>query len=122
MCYGGAIGEPPMQAVHVIRFDDTDRAVAFYRDTRDLTLRVASPYRTVSDTGAVTFALRAATERNPAGSAQVGFTTTVLQAIYGGRQAAGLTFAAPPVDERGSLLLRILACDGAEIGLTGAKP
>jgi lactoylglutathione lyase len=111
-----------MQAVHVIRFDDTDRAVAFYRDTRDLTLRFASPYWTEFDTGAVRPAPGPASERNPAGSAQVGFITPGLEAIYAGRQAAGLTFAAPPVDERWSLFSRMLECAGAKIGLTGAKP
>lgn len=114
-----------MQAVftHAIKFvDDMDRAVAFYRDTIGLPLRYASPFWSEFDTGAVTFALHPASERNPAGSTQVGFTTPGLEEVYASREAAGLTFSAPPVDEHGTLLSRILDCDGAEIGLSGARP
>ena len=114
-----------MQAVftHAIKFvDDMDRAVAFYRDTLGLTLRFASPYWSEFETGAVTLALHPASDRNPAGSTQVGFTARDLEAIYAGREAAGLTFTAPPVDEHGTLLSRMLDCEGAEIGLSGAKP
>jgi catechol 2,3-dioxygenase-like lactoylglutathione lyase family enzyme len=114
-----------MQAVftHAIKFvDDMDRAVAFYRDTLGLPLRFASPYWSEFDTGAVTLALHPASERNPAGSTQVGFTTPDLEGIYAGREAAHLTFTAPPVDEHGTLLARILDCESAEIGLSGAKP
>jgi len=114
-----------MQAVftHAIKFvDDMDRAVAFYRDTLGLKLRFATPHWSEFDTGAVTLALHPASERNPAGSTQVGFTTPGLEAIYAGREAVGLTFTAPPVDEHGTLLSRILDCEGAEIGLSGAKP
>lgn len=114
-----------MQVVftHAIKFvDDMDRAVAFYRDTLGLTLRFASPFWSEFETGAVTLALHPASERNPAGSTQVGFTTPGLEAIYAGREAAGLTFTAAPVDEHGTLLSRILDCEGAEIGLSGAKP
>ena len=114
-----------MQAVftHAIKFvDDMDRAVAFYRDTLGLTLRFASPHWSEFDTGAVTLALHPSSERNPAGSTQVGFTTPDLEAIYAARQAAGLEFTAAPVDEHGALLARILDCEGAEIGLSGAGP
>jgi catechol 2,3-dioxygenase-like lactoylglutathione lyase family enzyme len=114
-----------MQAVftHAIKFvDDMDRAVAFYRDTLGLTLRFASPHWSEFETGVVTLALHPASARNPAGSTQVGFTTPDLGQIYAGREAAGLTFTAPPVDEHGTLLSRILDCEGAEIGLSGARP
>jgi predicted enzyme related to lactoylglutathione lyase len=113
-----------MQAVftHAIKFvDDMDRAVAFYRDTLGLPLRFASPYWSEFDTGAVTLALHPASERNPAGSTQVGFTTADLEDVYARREAAGLTFTAPPVDEHGTLLSRLLDCEGVEISLSGAK-
>jgi lactoylglutathione lyase len=112
-----------MQAVftHAIKFvEDMDRAVAFYRDALGLPLRFASPYWSEFDTGAVTLALHPASERNPAGSTQVGFTTADLAAVYAGREAAGLTFTAPPFDEHGTLLSRMLDCEGAEIGLSNA--
>jgi catechol 2,3-dioxygenase-like lactoylglutathione lyase family enzyme len=93
-----------MQAVftHAIKFvDDMDRAVAFYSDTLGLPLRFASPHWSELDTGTVTLALHPASERNPAGSTQVGFTTAGLEAVYAAREAAGLTFTAPAVDEIG---------------------
>ena len=114
-----------MQAVftHAIKFvADMDRAVGFYRDTLGLPLRFASPFWSEFDTGPVTLALHPASERNPAGSTQVGFTALDLEAIYAGRETAGLTFTAAPIDEHGTLLSRILDCEGAEIGLSGAKP
>jgi predicted enzyme related to lactoylglutathione lyase len=114
-----------MQAVFnlAIKFvDDMDRAVAFYRDTLGLTLRFGSPHWSEFDTGAVTLALHPESARNPAGSSQLSFTTPGLEAIYAGREAAGLTFTAPPADEHETLLSRILDSDGAEIGLTDARP
>ena len=114
-----------MKAVfsHAIKFvEDMDRAVAFYRDKLGLPLRFTSPYWTEFDTGAVTLALHPASERNPAGSTQVGFTTASLEAVYADREAAGLNFTAPPFDEHGAVLSRLLDCEGAEIGLSSAKP
>ncbi|HLY79495.1 MAG TPA: VOC family protein [Caulobacteraceae bacterium] len=113
-----------MQAffTHAIKFvGDMDHAVAFYRDTLGLPLRFASPYWSEFDTGTVTLALHPASERNPAGSTQVGFTTPGLEAIYASREAAGLSFTAPPLDEHGTLLSRLLDSEGAEISLSGAR-
>ena len=114
-----------MQAtfVYAIKFvDDMDRGVAFYRDTLGLTLKFATPFWSEFDTGAVTLALHPASERNPGGAVQLGFSTPDLEGVFEGREAAGLTFTAPPVDQHGSLLSRILDCEGAEIGLSDAKP
>jgi predicted enzyme related to lactoylglutathione lyase len=97
---------------------DMETAVAFYRDTIGLTLRFATPFWSEFDTGSVTLALHAASEAHPAGSAQLGFSTGDLQTLYAEREANGLTFTAPPVDQHGSLLARILDCEGAEISLS----
>jgi catechol 2,3-dioxygenase-like lactoylglutathione lyase family enzyme len=99
---------------------DMDKAVAFYRDTLGLTLKFATPFWSEFDTGPVTLALHPASERNPAGGVQLGFTTPDLPGVYAGREAVGLDFAAPPVDEHGTLLARILDCEGAELSLLGA--
>jgi catechol 2,3-dioxygenase-like lactoylglutathione lyase family enzyme len=118
------LGGFQMQAVftHAIRFvGDMDRAVAFYRDTLGLPLRFASPYGSEFETGPVTLALHPASARNPARSTQVGFTTPELEAIYADRERGGLTFTAPPIAEHGTLLARILDCEGAEIGLSGPQ-
>ncbi|MFI4976391.1 MAG: VOC family protein [Caulobacterales bacterium] len=116
-------GYPAMQAqfTHAIVFvADMDKALAFYRDTFGLTLRFATPGWSEFETGPVTLALHPASDRNPAGRVQLGFTTPELEAVYAARDAVGLTFAAPPVDEHGTLLARILDCEGAEVSLSGA--
>ena len=110
-----------MQFAYAIKFvADMDRAVAFYRDTFGLTLRFASPFWSEFDTGPVTLALHPASERNPPGAVQLGFKTPALSALYDARESAGLTFTAPPVDEHGTLLARILDCEGAEVSLSEA--
>ncbi len=110
-----------MQFAYAIKFvADMDRAVAFYRDTFGLTLRFASPFWSEFETGPVTLALHPASDVHPPGAVQLGFKTPALGSLYEGRQAAGLTFTAPPVDEHGALLARILDCEGAEVSLSDA--
>jgi catechol 2,3-dioxygenase-like lactoylglutathione lyase family enzyme len=110
-----------MQFAYAIKFvADMDAAVAFYRDKMGLTLRVATPFWSEFDTGAVTLALHPASERNPAGAVQLGFSTPQLAALYANRESAGLTFTAPPADEHGTLLARIADCEGAEVSLSEA--
>jgi catechol 2,3-dioxygenase-like lactoylglutathione lyase family enzyme len=101
---------------------DMDKAVAFYRDTFGLKLKFATPFWSEFDTGATTLALHPASEANPPGRVQLGFTTPDLPSVYAGREAAGLSFTQAPVDEHGTLLSRILDCEGAEISLSGAGP
>jgi len=111
-----------MQArfTHSILFvADMDSAIAFYRDVMGLTVKFQSPFWSEFDTGPVTLALHPASETNPAGRVQLGFGTPDLPAVYAARQAHGLTFSAPPVDEHGTLLSRIVDCEGAEVSLSG---
>ena len=112
-----------MQATfaYAIKFvADMDKAVAFYRDTFGLKLKFASPFWSEFDTGAVTLALHPASERNPAGATQLGFSAPDLEGVYAGRDAAGLTFTQAPLDEHGTLLSRVLDCEGDEVSLSGA--
>jgi lactoylglutathione lyase len=110
-----------MQFAYAIRFvADMDLAVAFYGDTFGLTLKFASPFWSEFETGQVTLALHPASDRNPAGAVQLGFSAPRLAELFADREAAGLTFTAPPVDEHGTLLARILDCEGAEISLSDA--
>jgi len=109
-----------MQATftYAIKFvADMDKAVAFYRDTLGLKLKFASPFWSEFDTGGVTLALHPASDRNPAGGVQLGFSAADLDEVYAQRDALGLTFTAPPVNEHGSVLSRILDCEGAEVSL-----
>lgn len=99
---------------------DMDKAIAFYRDTFGLKLRFATPGWSEFDTGGVTLALHAASEKNPPGRVELGFTAPDLPGVYAAREAAGLTFTRPPVDEHGTLLANILDCEGAEVSLSGA--
>ena len=111
-----------MQATfnYAIKFvADMDAAIAFYRDTFGLTVKFATPFWSEFDTGAVTLALHPASEKNPAGTAQLGFRTPDLPAIYAGREAAGLTFTQAPFEEHGTLLSQILDCEGVEVSLSG---
>jgi catechol 2,3-dioxygenase-like lactoylglutathione lyase family enzyme len=109
------------QFTHAIVFvADMEKAVAFYRDTFGLTLRFTTPGWSEFATGPVTLALHPSSDRNPPGRVQLGFTTPELEALYARREAEGLTFTAPPVDEHGTLLSRILDCEGVEVSLSGA--
>ena len=111
-----------MQArfTHSILFvADMDRAIAFYRDVMGLKVRFESPFWSEFETGPVTLALHPASEANPPGRVQLGFETPDLPAVYAARAANGLTFSAPPVDEHGKLLSRIVDCEGAEVSLGG---
>ncbi|HLI66599.1 MAG TPA: VOC family protein [Caulobacteraceae bacterium] len=113
-----------MQAkfTHAILFvADMDKAIAFYRDVMGLPLKLQSPFWSEFDTGAVTLALHPASERNPAGRVQLGFATPDLQALYAARETNGLSFSAPPVDEHGTLLSRIVDCEGADVSLSGGR-
>ena len=104
---------------YAIKFvGDMDRAVAFWRDTFGLTVRFASPVWSEFDTGDVTLALHPASDQNPAGSVQIGFTTPDLPGVYAARPALGLAFAEAPRDEHGTLLSRVLDCEGAEVSLS----
>ncbi len=112
-----------MQAkfTHAIKFvADMDKAVAFYRDTFGLTLRFASPGWSEFETGDVTLALHLATPDKPAGGVELGFTTPDLQAVYDGRDRAGLTFTEAPRAVHGTLLGHILDSEGAGVSLSGA--
>ena len=100
--------------------NDLGRAQSFYRDTFGLSLRFTTPFWSEFDTGATTLALHPASERNPPGRVQPGFSTPDLPGVYAGREAAGLAFTQGPVDEHGTLLSRILDCEGAEVSLSGA--
>jgi predicted enzyme related to lactoylglutathione lyase len=107
---------------YAIKFvSDMDKAVAFYRDTFGLTVRFTTPFWSEFETGDVTLALHPASDDHPAGAVQIGFSAPDLPEVYAARAASGLTFTDPPREEHGTLLSRILDCEGAEVSLSG-KP
>jgi catechol 2,3-dioxygenase-like lactoylglutathione lyase family enzyme len=108
--------------VYLIKFvADMDGAVAFHRDRLGLQLKFQSPFWSEFATGETTLALHPASDRNPAGSCQPGFRVKDLAALYAGREAAGIAFAAEPTLQHGVLIARFLDMDGAECSISGER-
>lgn len=102
---------------YVIKFvADMDRAVAFYRETFGFPVRMQTPFWSELDTGETTLALHPASDDNPAGSCQIGLNLDDLQGFY---EAGKVTFTAPPRERHGTLLARMIDCEGAEVSLSG---
>jgi catechol 2,3-dioxygenase-like lactoylglutathione lyase family enzyme len=109
-----------MQLTYAIKFvADMDRAVAFHRDTLGLTLKFQTPGWSEFDTGQTTLALHAASDKNPAGSVELGYTVEDLKTFYAARAERGVTFIEPPHELHGSLLSTFLDSEGAECSLSG---
>jgi predicted enzyme related to lactoylglutathione lyase len=95
-----------MKLNYVIKFvGDMDRAVKFYRDTLGLPLKFESPGWSEFVTGETTLGLHPASEKNPAGSVELGFTTPDLKKFHEEMAAKGVEFSMPPTkqDYGGSL-------------------
>jgi catechol 2,3-dioxygenase-like lactoylglutathione lyase family enzyme len=106
--------------VYVIKYvADMDRAVRFHRDTLGLPLKFQSPFWTEFSTGDITLALHPASDRNPPGHCQLGFRTDGLSDLYANRDERGLVFSAPPAEQRGALIARLLDSEGAECSVSG---
>jgi lactoylglutathione lyase len=109
-----------MRLAYAIKFvTDMDKAVAFHRDVLGLPLKFASPFWSEFDTGETTLALHPASAENPAGGVQLGFSVEDLDALYGAREARGLTFTAAPKLEHGAKLARFLDSEQAECSISG---
>jgi catechol 2,3-dioxygenase-like lactoylglutathione lyase family enzyme len=68
---------------YVIKFvADMGRAVRFYRDVLGLPLKYESPKWSELVTGETTLALHAASDKNPPGTLELGFTVPDLEAFY----------------------------------------
>jgi predicted enzyme related to lactoylglutathione lyase len=100
---------------------DMDKAVAFYSDTFGLKVKFATPVWSEFETGDVTLALHPASDKNPAGAVEIGFSTEDLAGIHADRASNGLDFIEAPRLEHGTLLSQILDCEGAAVSLSG-KP
>ena len=61
---------------------DMNKAVEFYRDTLGLPLRFESPSWSEFATGGTTLALHPASDKNPAGKVEFGFTVADVEAFY----------------------------------------
>jgi len=99
---------------YVIKFvADMDRAVKFYRDVLGLPLNFQSPGWTEFATGETTLALHPATQKNPAGSTELGFNVTNLDKFYREMTTKGLEFSMPPTKQDfGGILARFVGSEG----------
>ena len=100
---------------YVIEFvEDMDRAVKFYRDVVGLTLKFESPEWSEFATGETSLALHRASEKNRAGTYDVGFTVEDLQQFYTQMQAKGVKFPMPPTKQDfGGTLAQFADTEGA---------
>jgi lactoylglutathione lyase len=104
-----------MKLNYVIKFvGDMTRAVSFYRDVLGLPLKFESPGWTEFTTGETTLALHPASDKNPAGSLQLGFGVADIQTFYDKMVGSGVEFTMRPKTESGALLARFLDSEAAE--------
>ena len=100
---------------YVIKFvADMNKAVKFYRDTLGLQLRFESPGWSEFATGETTLARHPASDKNPAGKVEFGFTVVDVEAFYGDMSAKGVLFSIPPrKQDFGGLQAQFVDSEGA---------
>lgn len=103
-----------MKLSYTIKFvADMDRAVKFYRDTLGLPLKFESPGWSEFATGETTLALHPASEKNPAGAVELGFTVPNLVDFHTEKNKQGLVFSMPPKKQDfGGLLAQFVDSEG----------
>ncbi len=103
-----------MKLGYVIKFvGDMDRAVKFYRDTLGLPLKFESPGWSEFVTGETTLGLHPASEKNPPGTVELGFTTPDLEKFYEEMRAKGVQFSMPPTKQDfGASLAQFIDSEG----------
>ena len=93
---------------------DMDKAVKFYRDVIGLEVKFESPGWSEFETGATTLALHPASEKNPAGKVELGFTVGDIAAFYQDMSAKGVLFTMPPKKQDfGGVLAQFVDSEGA---------
>jgi predicted enzyme related to lactoylglutathione lyase len=103
-----------MKLTYVMKFvSDMDHAVRFYRDTLGLPLKSQSPDWSEFATGSTVLALHSASERNPPGMVELGFSVDDLKAFHAAMAAKGVTFPMPPTDQEFGPLAQFLDSEGS---------
>ena len=78
------------QLRYAIKFvADMDKAVKFHRDVLGLKVKFESPGWSEFSTGETTLALHPASEKNPAGKVELGFTVADVEAFYRDNERQG---------------------------------
>ena len=103
------------QLRYVIKFvADMDKAVKFHRDVLGLKVKFESPGWSELVTGETTLALHPASEKNPAGKVELGFTVVNVEAFYMEMSAKGVLFSMPPKKQDfGGVLAQFVDSEGA---------
>jgi predicted enzyme related to lactoylglutathione lyase len=103
------------QLRYAIKFvADMDKAVKFHRDVLGLALKFESPDWSEFVTGETTLALHPASEKNPAGKVELGFTVSDVEAFYREMSAKGVLFSMPPKKQDfGGVLAQFVDSEGA---------
>jgi predicted enzyme related to lactoylglutathione lyase len=103
------------QLRYVIKFvADMDKAVKFHRDVLGLKLKFESPGWSEFATGETTLALHPASDKNPAGKVELGFTVPNVEAFYRDMSAKGVLFSMPPKKQDfGGVLAQFVDSEGA---------
>ena len=103
------------QLRYAIKFvADMDKAVKFYRDVLGLKVRFESPGWSEFVTGETTLALHPASDKNPAGKVELGFTVADVEAFYREMSVKGVLFSmAPKKQDFGGVLAQFVDSEGA---------
>jgi len=103
-----------MKLNYVIKFvGDMERAVKFYRDVLGFPLKFQSPEWSEFVTGETTLALHLASQKNPAGTVELGFRVSDIQKFYEEMTGKGLQFSMPPTKQDfGGLLAQFVDSEG----------
>jgi len=103
-----------MKLNYVIEFvADMGHAVKFYRDVLGLPLKFESPGWSEFSTGETSLALHPASEKNPAGSIELGFNVTNLEKFHQEMSAKGVQFSMPPTKQDfGGILAQFVDSEG----------
>ena len=106
---------PGTQLKYAIKFvADMDNSVKFYRDTLGLPLKFQSPGWSEFVTGETTLALHPASDKNPAGKVELGFTVADVEAFYRDMSAKGVQFSMPPQKQDfGGVLAQFVDSEGS---------
>src|SRR6516164_7038894 len=106
---------PGARLRYTIKFvADMNKAVTFYRDVLGLQMKFESTGWTEFVTGETTLALHPASDKNPAGKVELGFTVPNVEAFYRDMSAKGVLFSMPPKKQDfGGVLAQFVDSEGA---------
>jgi catechol 2,3-dioxygenase-like lactoylglutathione lyase family enzyme len=103
-----------MKLSYVIKFvADMNRAVKFYRDVLGFQLKFESPEWSEFVTGETTLALHPASQKNPAGAVELGFTVPDVERFHQDASAKGVRFTLTPTkQDYGGVLAQFADSEG----------